>query len=175
MRPAAGNTTAAVAPHHHLLLGILRDLTRTMLLDPTCTCRLLFSVGCGTRQVRASVQSVSHRSQSVLGIRGSFPSLKTPRVFHAVPTSPLATCPLDSPRHHKSQRSRPQYLLWALGGYFLLALCCLLLWRFKTDPPSPAAKNDGKDPPLWVLDLDVVDIHALRDANPEYDFFALSL
>ena len=64
-----------------------------------------------------------------------------------------------------------------MGARRVCSPCALLSAHVELPTkPSALAKNAvGEDAPVWVLDLDVIGIRALRDANPEYVFFVLPM
>ncbi len=80
------------------------------------------------------------------------------------------------PTTSKKSRSRlpPRYLLWAVGGYATLIFCSLLACGLRHYWAAVESHEDMvPDSRVWLADLDMVDLEALRDAYPQYDFYVL--
>ncbi|RDX45543.1 hypothetical protein OH76DRAFT_517353 [Lentinus brumalis] len=93
----------------------------------------------------------------------------------AAPLRSRTSRPPTTPTKSKS-RLPPRYLLWALGGYATLIFCFLLACGLRHYWASVESHEDMvPDSRVWLADLDMVDLEALRDAYPQYDFYVLPL
>ncbi|KAI1798104.1 hypothetical protein LXA43DRAFT_9086 [Ganoderma leucocontextum] len=179
-RPSAApfpSATPAITPSFRPLLRTLCIVVQTPRLATVCMRRLSFGIG---GSIRRTCSTLEHMCRSALvvpsDVRQALLTLRVPRALSVILAPFLAKRTVHRPHgRRKSEPSRPRYLLWALGGYVIFALCCLLIWGGKHHSPPPSSEGFWQGAPVWVVDPDVVDIDALRNANPDYGFFDLPI